>query len=94
VYLLTGLSVILAFIGVKLILAFLHEVDPDIPHVPTAVSLGVILGILAVTTVASVVAARRQPDRRAHAGSVRGHRRPAAAEELAADRGRDEPGGA
>ena len=73
VYLSVGLSVILAFIGVKLILTFGHEVNPAIPHVPTAVSLGVILGILAVTTVASVVAARRDPDRRAHAGSVRGH---------------------
>ena len=78
VYLSTGLSVILAFIGVKLILTFLHEVNPAIPHVPIAVSLGVILGILAVTTVASLVAVRRHPERRAHAGSVRGrHTRPA-----------------
>jgi hypothetical protein len=35
VFLSTGLSVILAFIGVKLILAFLHELEPSIPHVPT-----------------------------------------------------------
>jgi tellurite resistance protein TerC len=80
VYLSTGLSVILAFIGVKLILTFLHEVNPAIPHVPTAVSLGVILGILAVTTAASVAAARRDPGRRAHAGSVRGHQQPATGE--------------
>jgi predicted tellurium resistance membrane protein TerC len=40
VYLSTGLSVILAFIGVKLILSFLHERNPAIPHVPIAVSLG------------------------------------------------------
>jgi tellurite resistance protein TerC len=96
VYLSLGLSVILAFIGVKLILTFLHEVNPDIPHVPTAVSLGVILGILAVTTVASVVAARRDPARRAHAGSVRAHPHPADAgdaDRQAADRGRDEPRG-
>jgi tellurite resistance protein TerC len=73
VYLSTGLSVILAFIGVKLILTFGHELEPSIPHVPTPVSLGVILGILAVTTVASVIATRRDPDRRAHAGSVRAH---------------------
>jgi tellurite resistance protein TerC len=91
VYLSVGLSVILAFIGVKLILTFLHEVNPDIPHVPTAVSLGVILGILAVTTVASLAAARRDPRRRAHAGSVRGHQEPAPAERLAEDR--DESGG-
>jgi tellurite resistance protein TerC len=93
VYLSVGLSVILAFIGGKLILTFLHDLNPDIPHVPTPLSLGVILGILAVTTVASVAAARRDPDRRAHAGSVRGHQRPADAEPLAADRGTDEPRG-
>jgi TerC family integral membrane protein len=93
VYLSTGLAVILAFIGVKLILAFGHEVNPDIPHVPTAVSLAVILGILAVTTVASVAAARRDPERRAHAGSVRGHQEPAAAERPAEDRDRDESRG-
>ena len=73
VYLSVGLSVILAFIGVKLILAFGHDLNPAIPHVPTPVSLGVILGVLAVTTAASLVAARRDPSRRAHAGSVRGH---------------------
>ena len=42
---------------------------------PIAVSLGIILGILAVTTVGSVVAVRHDPSRRAHAGSVRGHQR-------------------
>ena len=87
VFLSTGLSVILAFIGVKLILAFLHELEPSVPHVPTAVSLAVILGILAVTTVASVVAARRDPGRKAHAGSVRGHY------QLPADEPVREPGG-
>jgi tellurite resistance protein TerC len=92
VYLSLGLSVILAFIGVKLILTYLHEVNPAIPHVPTAVSLAVILGILAVTTAASVAAARRDPSRRAHAGSVRGHPPAAEPDRPAADRGRDEPG--
>jgi tellurite resistance protein TerC len=87
VYLSLGLSVILAFIGAKLILAFLHEVDPAIPHVPTAVSLGVILGVLAITTAASLRAARRDPTRRAHAGSIRG-RRPDQAPTEAADAGR------
>jgi tellurite resistance protein TerC len=93
VYLSVGLSVILAFIGVKLILAFGHEVNSDIPHVPTAVSLVVILGVLAVTTVASLAAARRDPSRRAHAGSVRGNPHPAEADRLAEDRGSDEPRG-
>jgi tellurite resistance protein TerC len=73
VYLSTGLSVILAFIGIKLILTFGHEVNPAIPHVPTMISLAVILGVLAVTTVASLLAARRDPTLRAHAGNLRGH---------------------
>ncbi|MDQ3885652.1 MAG: TerC family protein, partial [Actinomycetota bacterium] len=72
VYLSLGLSVILAFIGVKLILAFGHDLNPTIPHVPTTISLAVILGVLAITTAASVVAARRDPSRRAHAGNLRG----------------------
>ena len=92
VFLSTGLSVILAFIGVKLILAFLHELEPSIPHVPTAVSLAVILGILAVTTVASVVAARRDPGRRAHAGSVRGHHQRPADEPVGEPGGEGGPG--
>jgi hypothetical protein len=43
--------------------------------------------------VASLAAARRDPSRRAHAGSVRGHRQPAEADRLAEDRGSDEPRG-
>jgi tellurite resistance protein TerC len=81
VYLSVGLSVILAFLGGKLILTFLHDLNPSIPHVPTPLSLGVILGILAVTTVASVAAARRDPDRRAHAGNLRGDQQDQAAAE-------------
>ena len=74
VYLSLGLSVILAFIGVKLILVFLHEdVNEAIPHIPTPLSLGVILGILAVTTVASLLRSSKHPEERAHAGSLRGH---------------------
>ena len=65
VYLSVGLSVILAFIGAKLIVTFLHELNPAVPHVPIALSLAVIVAVLAVTTVASVLAARRDPSRRA-----------------------------
>ena len=92
VFLSTGLAVILAFIGVKLILAYLHEVNPDIPHVPTSVSLVVILGILTITTVASIVAARRHPERRAHAGRVRGDH-PPGTDIRAGDRAEDAAGG-
>jgi len=73
VYLAVGLSVILAFIGVKLILTFAHRVNPDIPEIPTTVSLGVILVVLTITTVASLVKVRRDPQARAHTGPIAGH---------------------
>jgi tellurite resistance protein TerC len=72
VYLSTGLALILAFIGVKLILHWAHvDVDERIPEIPTPVSLGVIVVVLAVVTVASLVKTRRDPAARAHAGSLR-----------------------
>jgi tellurite resistance protein TerC len=74
VYLSLGLSALLGFIGVKLILHALHENElPFVnggehvgwaPDIPIWVSLLVILGTLVVTTVASLV-----HDRRARAGS-------------------------
>ena len=75
VYLSTGLTVILAFIGVKLILEFLHQQDHSIPEVSTGLSLIVIAGVLAVTVLASARKARRAPGARAHPGAVRSHRR-------------------
>jgi tellurite resistance protein TerC len=66
VYLSYGLAVLLGFIGVKLILHAMHENElPFVndgehiawaPDIPILVSLGVIVGILAITTVASLVA--------------------------------------
>ncbi|MFC7597888.1 TerC family protein [Terrabacter sp. GCM10028922] len=49
-----GLSLILAFIGVKLVLHWAHTVWPSVPEIPTLLSLGVIVGILAVVTVTSL----------------------------------------
>jgi tellurite resistance protein TerC len=72
IYLSTGLSVILAFIGVKLILTYFHEVNTDIPKIPTFFSLSVIIVVLTVTTIASLVAVRRDPTKRAHSGIVIG----------------------
>ncbi len=73
VYLSTGLSLILAFIGVKLILHWLHvDISSAVPEIPTLVSLGVILVILAVVVVASLVKTRNDPSARAHSGSLRG----------------------
>ncbi|MBD0282718.1 MAG: TerC/Alx family metal homeostasis membrane protein, partial [Thermoleophilaceae bacterium] len=74
VYLSTGLSLILAFIGVKLLLHYGHLRNDAIPEVSTAMSLIVILVVLAVTVVASVLKARRDPRARAHAGSLRAAR--------------------
>ena len=59
VHLSYGLAFILAFIGVKLILLYLHEdVSTSIPEVPTWLSLAVIVATLAVVTVTSLVATR------------------------------------
>jgi tellurite resistance protein TerC len=72
VYLSTGLSVILAFIGVKLVLHWAHtDVSHAVPQIGTPVSLAVIIVVLAITTVASLVKIRKDPDAKAHAGSVR-----------------------
>ena len=73
VYLNHGLAVLLGFIGVKLVLHALHENTlpflnggqpvPWAPDVPIWLSLAVIVGVLAVTTVASL-ARFPQPARR------------------------------
>jgi len=74
VYLSTGLALILAFIGAKLILHFAHLQEKSIPEISTGTSLIVIAVVLTVTTVASLAKVRREPEARAHAGSLRGHR--------------------
>jgi len=65
VYLSKGLSFILAFIGVKMIIEAFHgnEIDDllgvKLPHVSIEVSLGVIVTTLIVTAVASLTATRK-----------------------------------
>ena len=71
VYLSSGLAVVLGFIGVKLVLEFLHLHDHSVPEISTALSLGVIAIVLGLTTIASLARVRRDPRRRAHAGSLR-----------------------
>lgn len=71
VYLSTGLSIILGFIGFKLILHYLHKQNDAIPEIATTTSLIVITVVLTVTTLASLARVRRDPTARAHAGSVR-----------------------
>lgn len=58
IYLSRGLSFILAFIGVKMILEALHGNGVHVPEVSLEVSLGVIVLTLVVTAVTSLLATR------------------------------------
>ncbi len=68
VYLSYGLAVLLGFIGLKLILHAMHENEvpfinggepiPWAPDIPILISLGTIIGILGITTVASLIASK------------------------------------
>ena len=70
IYLSLGLSIILMFIGVKLIMTYLHEVWYDVPKIPIVVSLLVIAAVLIISTIASLVKSKRDPSATAHAGRV------------------------
>ncbi|KAA2261639.1 TerC family protein [Solihabitans fulvus] len=70
VYLSVGLSVILGFIGLKLILEALHTnalpflnggEGLPVPTISITLSLTVIVGVLLITTVASLIKVRRDP---------------------------------
>ena len=75
IYLSLGLSIILMFIGVKLIMTYLHEQYYSIPKISTPIGLGVIGGILLVSTVASLIKSKSDPAARAHAGTITGSER-------------------
>ncbi|WP_371479121.1 TerC family protein [Kitasatospora sp. NBC_00315] len=60
VHLSYGLSVILGFIGVKLVLHALHESGVHVPEIGIPFSLGFIVVVLAVTTVTSLIASGKQ----------------------------------
>jgi tellurite resistance protein TerC len=72
IYLSLGLSIILMFIGVKLIMTHLHEEFTSIPKISTPVGLAVIGTILVVSTVASLIKTKSDPTAKAHAGRVTG----------------------
>ncbi|MFV0130443.1 TerC/Alx family metal homeostasis membrane protein [Streptomyces sp. HMX112] len=65
VHLSYGLSVILGFIGVKLVLHALHESGVHVPEISIPFSLAVICGVLVVTTVTSLIASNRKARREA-----------------------------
>lgn len=49
-----GLAVVLSFIGVKLVLHYLHTVNHNVPEISTGVSLAVVATVLAATTLTSL----------------------------------------
>lgn len=71
VYLSLGLSVILGFIGVKLIMHWAHGIWTWVPEIDTLVSLAVIIVVLLITAIASWLKVKRDPDTVAHAGTIK-----------------------
>ena len=71
VYLSIGLAIILIFIGFKLVVTYAHEINKDIPKVPTGISLGVIAAIIIIAVIASLIKTKMDPTAKAHAGTVR-----------------------
>lgn len=72
VHLTYGLAFILAFIGVKLILHYLHTVIPGVPEVPTPLSLAIIILTLVIVTVTSLRATRGGPRSSTESGGETG----------------------
>jgi tellurite resistance protein TerC len=62
VHLSYGLSIILGFIGVKLVLHALHESGVHVPEISIPFSLGFIVLVLAVTTATSLWASKKQQE--------------------------------
>ena len=75
VYLSLGLSIILIFIGAKLILTFLHEEFHSVPKISTGIGLIVIGAILSISIVASLIKSYSNPNKVAHAGRMSGRKK-------------------
>ncbi|MEV7534879.1 TerC family protein [Streptomyces hydrogenans] len=65
VHLSYGLSVILGFIGVKLVLHALHESGLNVPEISIPFSLAFICAVLVVTTITSLIASKKQSEKAA-----------------------------
>ncbi|MEU9362447.1 TerC family protein [Streptomyces sp. NPDC048301] len=63
VHLSYGLSVILGFIGVKLVLHALHESGVHVPEISIPFSLAFICAVLVITTITSLMASKKQSER-------------------------------
>lgn len=72
IYLSLGLSFILIFIGVKLVMLYFHGIFEVIPKISTNQSISVIILILLIATIASVFKSRKNPELRAKAGRLTG----------------------
>ncbi|MCQ1582054.1 TerC family protein [Streptomyces parvus] len=70
VHLSYGLSVILGFIGVKLVLHALHENGVHTPEISIPFSLSVIGGVLVITTITSLIASKKQAAAEAEAAKA------------------------
>jgi tellurite resistance protein TerC len=70
IYLSLGLSFILIFIGIKLMLLFANGIWSSVPKIDTGLSLAVIGSILLISIIASVIKTRQDPTAVAHAGRM------------------------
>jgi tellurite resistance protein TerC len=70
IYLSLGLSIILIFIGFKLLLTFFHELNTDIPKISTNFSLIFIGVVLVAVFIGSAIKSRLDPSARGHAGRI------------------------
>lgn len=71
VYLSVGLSAVLLFIGIKLILHWAHiGISHNVPQINIVWGLSIIIGILAIAAIASLIKTRSDPTAKAHAGSL------------------------
>jgi len=74
IYISLGLSFILMFIGAKLMLTYAHEIFDNVPKISTPISLAVIALILFISTVASLLKSKNNPEMKAHPGRVTAHK--------------------
>jgi tellurite resistance protein TerC len=70
IYLSLGLSVILIFIGIKLLLTYFHEVNSAIPKISTNMSLAFIAIVLIAVAIGSAIKVKRDPGAIGHAGRL------------------------
>lgn len=76
IYFSLGLSFILVFIGIKLMLLWAYEEFDAPTKISTNISLMIIGSILAISTIASLIKSKRDPSAVAHAGRMSNPKKP------------------